>query len=87
MLDWAEICLLFAAATMLISGFAPQLRSYRSLLLGSSVLVDDFTLVQVARSDVIGHVAEVFRGLEIQIGSQAVDVRLVRGSPQTAVAA
>ena len=39
MLDWPEICLLSAATTVLICGFVSRLRSYRSLLLGSSVLI------------------------------------------------
>jgi small-conductance mechanosensitive channel len=63
-------------------GFEDALISYELVF-----AVDDFILSQGARSDVIGHVTEVFRDLGIQIGTQAVDVRLVRNTPPTAVAA
>jgi small-conductance mechanosensitive channel len=39
MLGWIEISLLLAAAALVICGMTPQLRSYRSLLWGSSILM------------------------------------------------
>jgi small-conductance mechanosensitive channel len=39
MFDWIEICLALVASALLICGLTPRLRSYRPLLLGTSVLV------------------------------------------------
>jgi small-conductance mechanosensitive channel len=39
MFDWIEICLALVTTALLICAFIPQLRAYRSLLLGTSVLV------------------------------------------------
>jgi len=38
MFDWLEICLAVATATLLVCAFTPQLRTYRSILLGASAL-------------------------------------------------
>ena len=50
--------------------------------------IDSFALMPGAKSDMLGHLAEVLRGMDIHIGATALDVRLIdQVGPAAAVAA
>lgn len=70
------------APTAYACGFSDALISYEL-----AFAVDDFTVGWEAQSEVIGHVSDVFRDLKIQVGTPAMDVRLIRSAPLAAAAA